>query len=176
MNQPSLYRRILGERFDALPDVLRRFHDSPTGGRVRGTFRVRRGAGRLKRAVASLLGLPESGEAVPVCLEIVVEGERERWCRTIGERRLVTVQWAAGDLLMESFGPFVAACALVIDGPCVRYEFRRAYFGGIPLPRWASPAVTGLVVAGESGWRVETYVIAPSLGKIVSYEGWVELE
>src|SRR4051794_10628053 len=29
MTPPSLYRRILGAQFDALPEVLRRFHEAP---------------------------------------------------------------------------------------------------------------------------------------------------
>ncbi len=176
MRSLSLYRRILGERFDALPDVLRRFHGSPAGGRARGTFQVERATGKLQSAVASLLGMPESSQAVPVCLDVTVEGDRERWCRRIGERRLVTVQWAAGDLLMESLGLISFLTALELDGRCLHYEFRRAWFAGIPLPRWTSPAVTGSADAGESGWRVEVHIMAPFLGEIVRYSGWVELE
>jgi len=176
MTSHSLYRRVLGERFEALPDVLRRFHGSPTGGRARGTFQVERAAGRLHSAVASLLGMPESSQAVPVCLDVTVEGDRERWCRRFGERRLVTVQWAMRDLLMESLGPVVFSSVLVLDGPRLRYEFRRAWFAGIPLPRWTSPSVSGSAVARDSGWRVEVHVVAPFLGEIVRYEGWVELE
>jgi hypothetical protein len=176
MTSLSLYRRILGERFDALPEVLRRFHGSPAGGRARGTFRVERAEGRLRNAVAALLGMPESSQGVPVCLDVNVEGGRERWCRLFGERRLVTVQWAMGDLLMESLGLVSFSSALELEGPCLRNEFRRAWFAGIPIPRWISPTVTGSEVAGDSGWRVEVHIMAPFLGEIVRYEGWVELE
>jgi hypothetical protein len=100
MTPVPLYRRILGERFDALPEVLRRFHSAPGGGRVRGTLRVERGAGWLRSAVATLLRMPESNPAVPVRLEVEVDGDRERWCRSFGERRVVTTQWGAGGLLM----------------------------------------------------------------------------
>jgi hypothetical protein len=120
--------------------------------------------------------MPESNPAVPVRLEVEVDGDREHWCRTFGERRVVTTLWAAGGLLMESFGPFAFSSVLVLDGSCVRYEFRRAYFAGIALPRRTSPTIIGSAAAGESGWRVETHVIAPVLGEIVCYEGWVELE
>src|SRR4051794_344293 len=51
-----LYRRILGERFEALPEVLRRFHDAPGGGRARGSFRIERGRGWLRNGLATLLG------------------------------------------------------------------------------------------------------------------------
>ena len=58
----------------------------------------------------------------------------------------------------------------------MRYEFRRAWFAGIPLPVWLSPYVDGYVDAGETGWRVVVHIFAPFLGEIVHYEGWVEPE
>ena len=172
----SLYRRILGTRFDALPDVLRRFHDTPGGGRARGTLKVERAAGRLRNALASLLGLPKAGMGVPIRLEVEVEGDRERWVRHLQGRRLETVQWARGDLLMESFGPTAFSSELVVEGACLCYKFRRAWVVGILLPRRLAPVVDGRVDAGEGGWRVAVRVVAPFLGELVRYEGWVEPE
>jgi hypothetical protein len=176
MSSLPLYRRIMGERFEALPEVLQRFHGAPEGARAHGTFQVERGTGRLRHAVASWLGLPASSQAVPVSLEIAVEGDRECWCRRFGAQQFVTVQWARGDLLMESLGAVTFSSALLLDGRCLRYEFRRAWFRGMPFPRWASPRVTGVTHADESGWRVEVHVFAPVLGEIVRYEGWIEPE
>jgi hypothetical protein len=176
MASPSLYRRILGERFDALPEVLRRFHDAPGGGQARGTFRVERGAGRVRNALASLLGMPEAGTDVPIRLQVIVEGERERWVRHFHQRRLETVQWMRGDLLMEAFGSTTFSSALVIAGSCLRYEFRRAWVAGIPLPRGMAPFVDGNVDAGEGGWRVSVRIGAPFFGELVHYEGWIEPE
>jgi hypothetical protein len=132
--------------------------------------------GRLQYALASLLGMPESGQAVPVRLEVIIEKDCERWCRTFGAMQLATVQWAEGELLMESLGLFVFSSALVIDGLCLHYEFRRAWLAGVPLPRWISPSITGSACAREPGWRVQVRIVAPFLGEIVCYEGLVELE
>jgi hypothetical protein len=176
MSAPSLYRRILGPRFDALPAVLRRFHDDIGGGQARGNFRVERAEGRLRNGLASLLGLPRSGTDVQVRLQVVVEGDRERWIRDFDGHRVVTVQWARGDLLMESTGWNSLSAALVIEGSRLRYVFRRAWFAGIPLPLWLSPSVESHVDAGETGWRVVVQIFAPFLGELVRYEGWIEPE
>jgi Domain of unknown function (DUF4166) len=176
MASPSLYRRILGTRFDALPPVLRRFHGASEGGQARGRFRIERGTGRLRNALASLLGLPIAGSDVPVQLHVKVEGERERWIRDFGGHRVVTVQWAWNDVLMESAGLTSFSTALVIDGSRLRYLFLRAWFAGIPLPRWLSPSVESYVDAGETGWRVVVQIFAPFLGELVRYEGWIEPE
>jgi hypothetical protein len=173
MVSPSLYRRILGERFDALPEVLRRFHDAPGGGQARGTFQVERGAGRVRSGMASLMGMPEAGTDVPIRLQVIVDGERERWVRHFREQRVETVQWMRGDLLMEAFGLTSFSSALVIDGSCLRYEFRRAWWAGIPLPPGMAPFVDGRVDAGEDGWRVSVRIGAPFLGELVHYQGWI---
>jgi hypothetical protein len=176
MAYQSLYRRILGPQFDTLPEVLKTFHDAPSGGRARGTLQVERGSGLLPNALASILGLPRAGKDVPVRLEVRVEGDRERWLRHFPEHCLRSTQWAKGNLLMESSRLGAFSSALVVDRSSLRYEFRRAWFAGIPLPSWLSPYIDGRVDASEKGWRVSVHVYAPFLGQIVQYHGWVEPE
>jgi len=176
MSSLSLFRRILGARFDELPGVLQRFHGSTTGGKARGTFLIERGKGWLRNAVASLFGMPKAGKDVPVRLEVVVEGERERWFRHFPGQRLSSLQWAEGGLLIESFGLGCFAFELVIDGSRLRHEFRQAWFTGIPIPRSLAPSVDGWLDAGDKGWLVVVHVFFPFLGEIVHYEGWVEPE
>jgi hypothetical protein len=170
----SLYRRVLGPQFDGLPEVLRRFHDTPGGGRAQGMFRVERGPGWLRNALATLLGLPASGTDVPIELTVTAENVRERWSRRFGNQIVETIQWARGDLLMEGTGLFAFSCRLVPDGTRVDYAFDRAWFCGVVLPRRLGPHVDGWVNAGEDRWEVSVRVFAPLLGELIRYEGWVE--
>jgi Domain of unknown function (DUF4166) len=174
MSSMSLYQRVLGPRFEKLPEVLQRFHGSTTGGQARGTFLVERGKGWLRNAVASLFGFPKAGQDVSVRLEVIVEGDRERWFRHFPGGSLSSLQSADGGLLIESFGLGSFAFELVIDGSRLRHEFRRAWFAGIPLPRVVAPFVDGWVDAGDTGWLVVVHIVFPLLGEIVHYEGWVE--
>ena len=176
MARPSLYRRILGDRFDALPAVLRRLprrrgrrpgaRDVPGGARAR----------PVRNGVASILGMPRAGTHVPVRLQVVAEGDRERWIRDFDGHRVETVQWGRGESLMEAMGRIRFCCELVLDGSRLRYEFRRAWFAGIPIPRWISPSIVSYVEAGEATWFVVVHVLAPFLGQLVKYEGWIEPE
>jgi hypothetical protein len=118
--------------------------------------------------------MPRAGDAVPVTLRVTVERDRERWTRDFDGHRVETVQWARGDLLMERSGLVSFACSLVPAGSRLRYEFRRAWFAGIPIPRWLSPGVESYVDVGDAGWLVVVSVLAPVLGELVRYEGWVE--
>jgi hypothetical protein len=122
------------------------------------------------------LRLPKAGRDVPVRLEVKVEGDRERWLREFPSGPLRSVQWARGDLLMEAFGLTSFSAALVVDRSSLRYEFRRAWFAGLPLPAWLSLYVDGRVHADDAGWRVVVHVFAPLVGEILHYEGRVEPE
>jgi Domain of unknown function (DUF4166) len=176
MGCASLYRRVLKERFDALPAALQRFHDAPGGGRARGKFRVEHAVGWPQRRLASVMGLPKEGADVPVELRVVVDGERERWIRNVGGQILTTIQWEANGRLMERFGAAVLACSLALETSVLRYDFERSWFIGVPLPRWLSPFVVGAVDGGDRGWQVSTRIVAPFLGTLVHYSGWVEPE
>ena len=174
LRQPSLYRRILGPAFEALPDVLRRFHDTPGGGRARGRLTIERPDGWLRNALANLLGLPRRGVDVPVSLDIAVEQDRERWVRCFDGQIVRTVQWDCDGRLMEALGPSTFSCALLIDGATLRYQFDRAWFCGILLPRRLAPHVESWVTARDGGWFVTVRIFAPFLGELVHYEGWLE--
>jgi hypothetical protein len=172
----SLYRRVLGSRFDELPEVLRRFHDAPAGARARGVFRVQRGAGRIRNALATVMGFPRAGNELPVELLVVVEGDRERWIREFGGRRMVSIQWAQGSELMERVGAASFSCSLLVEGSRLHYQFQRAWWIGVPLPRFLAPFVESYVEAGDGGWRVLVRIFMPLLGELVCYQGWIESE
>jgi Domain of unknown function (DUF4166) len=176
MVAPSLYRRLLGSRFELLPGVLRRFHDADGGGRALGTFQVERGRGLLRNALASLMGFPKAGIDVPVTLKVSIEGDRERWSRRFGDMSVESKQWEKDHLLIEEYGMNSFSSSVAVVGSDVIYEFQRAWLVGIPLPSWLSPRIDGLVTGEETGWRVVVRVFAPVLGEILHYEGWVQPE
>jgi Domain of unknown function (DUF4166) len=176
MASQSLYRRVLGDRFDALPEVLMRFHGASGKSYARGILRVKRGSGYLRNLVATVLGMPRAGENVPVHLEVVALEDREIWLRHFPGQTLKSVQWARGHLLIERFGLGSFSCALELRGSRVVYVFERSWFLGIPVPRGLAPFVDSHVDAGETGWLVVVHIFAPFLGEIVHYEGWVEPE
>jgi hypothetical protein len=171
-----LYRRILGARFDELPEVLRRFHGSPEGARASGTMPIQRTAGWLHAFAGWLARFPPAGVDIPVELLIEVDGRCEHWTRMFGAHRLVTVQSERNGLLIERDGPISFACSLGVDGSRLHYKFLGAWLLGLPLPRWMSPTVISWVDAEDDRWWIVVRVIAPILGEVVSYEGWIRPE
>ena len=57
----ALYRRVLGEAWDSLPEPLRAMHDLDGERSADGVAVVERGSGLLARLVAFVIGLPPAG-------------------------------------------------------------------------------------------------------------------
>src|SRR5262245_36897930 len=64
----GLYARLLGDSWSQLSDAVRGLHCGGSVVRCTGVMRVSRGSSLLTRWMASLLGLPAAGDAVPVTL------------------------------------------------------------------------------------------------------------
>lgn len=169
----SLYQRVLGDEFQRLPEVLRRFHGSPYGGSLEGRFRVERGAGRLRGMFAEFAELPPAGENVPLRVDVRVHGEEEHWTRSFGATRLETRQHAAGQRLVEVHPPWKLRIRLGATAAGMRLDHERCYWHSIPLPRAVSPRVETKVEAREQGWFVDVTVGLPVLGTICRYSGEV---
>jgi len=89
---PTLYQRVLGDRFAALHPTLQRFHSSPHGGRGVGMLQVTRAPDVIRSLVATLMRLPPASDATPVTLEVLPEANGERWRHHFGRHRFETLQ------------------------------------------------------------------------------------
>lgn len=171
--RPTLYRALLGESFERLPPALRAFHDLPEGACAAGPLRVTRGAGRLRSIAADLMRLPGASACVPARLEVLPEGDHDRWIRHFGSHRIQTRQWRHGSLLVEAAGPLRFGMRLVATDRALRFEFARGWLGPMPLPRRLCVRVDADATGADDGWRIDVRVSAPVLGLLVRYEGLV---
>src|SRR5262249_51241796 len=137
--RPSFYRRLLGERFDALPATLREFHDITTERRFVAHFRITRGRGRLKALLCRLQGLPRAGDRIPLTLVLRPDGNGERWERRFPDVALASRQWQVGELLVESFGLLRLGFELVREGDALRLIVKRAWLLGLRWPLFLAP-------------------------------------
>ena len=176
MESGSLYRRILGDRLDALPSALRRFHDAVNGGTAKGKFKVTRGPGRFRNLLASMISLPASGSDVPLELIVKADGAREHWIRRFGNHPMRTRQWKAGPLLIEAGGPMRFGFQLIANERGIQFKLIRAWFCLVRLPRFVFPRVEATETACEGGWDVMVQFSLPGAGMLIRYEGRVFLD
>ena len=179
----GLYERLVGGGWGELDEAVRRFHAPSAGVRAAGTFAVRRGRGRLVSLLARLLGLPESGRAVPLLLRVTPHGGGERWRRSFAGRDFTTEQReGAGLLLAERAGPVEMLFRLTAEGGALVYRQAgvalRAERFGVRLPRRLAPRVEASERAAEGGRgvRVSVCVTAPLVGLVIRYEGLIMIE
>jgi hypothetical protein len=173
---PTLYRRLLGEAFETLPPVLRRFHGLAGDKAARGVLSVTRGKGRLRSTLADLMRLPAHGARVGVRLRVVVEGERERWVREFDGILFQTVQWARAGLLIETAGPLRFGFQVVASPEGLSFEQKHGWLYGLPLPRALTPQIRAEATAGEASWTIDVRVAAPFVGLLARYYGEVTPE
>jgi hypothetical protein len=172
-----LYRRLLGEAYDCMPDPLRAMHELTREMTVEGRATVTRGSGLLARLAAAVVGFPQAGDDVPVRVDFKVENGVERWTRTFAGRSFHSTQEQGRGryawLMCERFGPLRAGMALVLDEGKLRLVMRRWSLFGIPLPLWLAPH--GDSYEYEEGGRFHFHVEIRQrfTGLIVGYQGWL---
>ncbi len=168
-----LYPRVLGARFDALAPALRRFHGETPAPSLSGRFRVRRGSGWLRNAVADLQGFPPDAQATPVRLEVAVDRAGETWRRRFGDLVLESSQWAAAGCVAEHRGGVTLYLEPRVEKGALVLESARATLFGLPLaPVFAPRAFATVEAAGEELHVLVQLELAP-IGLLVEYAGAV---
>ena len=171
MSGSSLYRRVLGEKLDLLPQPLRRFHDSTAGARAEGKLCVKRADGLVRSAIANAFRLPPSSDSIAVRLTVTCDGDREVWVRDFGGRELASVQWEEDGFLVEQVSSVRFVFNLVPDRRGLAYELRECRFGAIAVPHALAPRVFTTTSGSDSGWHLSMRMEVPVLGRLLEYEG-----
>jgi saccharopine dehydrogenase-like NADP-dependent oxidoreductase len=175
---PPLFRRLLGNAYDALPDALREAHD------VQGVLALEGKADAdgpnrgLAKIVAWLFRLPPPGLDMPVRVEMRSEDDgSETWTRIypnvtmrsrLGNPDPVTCQ------IDERFGPVAIRLEWRPAGAGLSLRTIGARILGIPLPEFLRPRTTATESAGSNGaFRFDVAISLPLIGTLARYRGWL---
>jgi len=170
----ALYRRLLGSRFDVLPPLVRELHDVTGMSRWSGRADVVRGRGLAARLLARRLRLPPEGRDQTLSVTFDPVDGREIWARTFGASVFRSVQEEQGGLLRERIGAITFVFALDASGEGLALLLEGVRVLGVPLPRFALPAIRTVESAHEGRYRFEVEAGLPLIGPIVRYAGWLE--
>ncbi len=173
-----LYREILGGAFEALPRRVKQIHNCQAEQKWTGNAEVRRGKSILARIICGIIGLPENNDEVPVSVTFSPSNGSEKWTRNFGGRIFSSVLTQGTDknqhLIVERFGVFAVALALVVEGDRVYYVARRSFMFGLPLPTAILPWGLTFETEKNGSFYFEVEICAPFVGLIVSYKGILE--
>ena len=176
-NAGPLYKYLLGSAWHELPLAIRQMHDIGREQHATGFADVDRGTNPPARLIAAIVGFPPAGRNVPVAVRFTADSGRETWTRTFGRHSFSSTQQAGRDrsdwLMVETFGPFSFALALLLEENRLVLKVRRWSFLGLPLPLALAPFGEAYehVVDGRFNFHVE--IAMPMIGLIVRYRGWL---
>jgi hypothetical protein len=172
-----LYRRILGEAWDALPAPLRTMHELTGSLSASGLATVERGSSLAARLIAGIFRFPNLGANIPVTVSFHVDDSREVWHRDFADRGFTSTQEEGRGrferLLCERFGPFSFGLALVMDGTRMSLVLRSWSLFGIPLPLALAPRGAAYEHVEEGRFCFHVEIAHRWAGLIVRYRGWL---
>ncbi len=173
-SQP-LYQRTLGNAWDRLSPQIRQLHSVSDESSFVGECTVDRGRNPFAWLIATLIGFPRAGTTQEISVQLVKQGNAERWIREVGGRRFSSVQSPGRGrhqwLIRERFGPVAVYMALVVEGECLRYVILSWTFFGIPLPLALGPRSAALESVQQGKFRFDVELRHPFTGLIVRYQG-----
>lgn len=175
-----LFRRVLGDAWECLPEPVKAMHDNLAPRMVTGEARVERGGNPLARLVASMVGFPREAEHVPLTVSFDVVAGKEIWRRNFGGRVFHSSQnigrGGSQWLLCEKFGLLAFGLALVVSEGRLEFIVRNWRLAGLPLPLWLAPQSRACETAENGRFRFDVEIAHPLIGRIVRYSGWLEPE
>lgn len=167
-----LYRRIMADRFDALPPAVKALHSVLRDGGASGRATVTRGRHTLARLVAAVMRFPVAGyHDLNVSFE-ECDGV-ERWTRNFSGRRFSSHLSRQGRQLVERFGPLRFRFDLPSDRRGLRMEMRGWSGLGVPLPLALAPRSQAREWAEDGAFRFDVPIALPFIGLVVCYRGWL---
>ncbi len=175
--EKPLYRRVMGEGFERLPEVTRRLHRGRPAVIAEGEAVVAPATNPVARFLAKRLGLPLDEGRLPVRVVIESREGREYWTRFFADRPMRSVMSAAPDgLIEERFGAVAIRMRLVPRGDGLDMQRVSGRIWNLPLPGMLLPRITAEERVDEGGrHRFEVEIRLPLFGRLVAYRGYLVL-
>ena len=179
VNGPSLFERVLGERFATLPPALRRFHSLAGRHELWGLVETDAPSSCAGRLLARCLGTPTRAMHGPIRFVLEAAPDAETWTRHFPGGTLRSRMRFAPGHVVERMGPARLTFLLDASGGRLRMRLVGLRFVGIACPAWLRPRIVAeeagdRVAAGDRlHFRIEAGV--PGIGQVVGYRGHLML-
>jgi hypothetical protein len=172
----SLFRELLGDALDHVPGPVKRLHDAPLPARFEGRAMVRAAEGLLARWLARMTGLPAKTVETPVSVTIESDGAAEIWTRAFPPRPMRTRLWRADGLLHEAFGPVEMSFRLAADSEGIVWHPVSATIRQNAVPATWLRGIHARESMREGRYAFDVAANLPWIGRVVAYEGWLDVQ
>jgi hypothetical protein len=173
----TVFRRLLGQRMDLLPDAVRHVHDGQGRLELSGLAQIEMKPGLLPWLICALMGLPKPGHNVPVTVIFDRWPEIEHWQRRFGDRyyasKLTTGTGAEKGLLIERMGPITNIFRVEATADALYLTVVGCRFLGMPMPDWLAPRCAATERQKNGDFTFDIPIDLPWLGRLIHYRGQI---
>jgi Domain of unknown function (DUF4166)/Saccharopine dehydrogenase NADP binding domain len=165
-----LYKRIMGARFDQLPQPVRALHDLCGAAAASGEAEVIRGSSPLAKLICALMGFPPTGQ-YPLTVYFEVEKGVEQWTRHFGRHCFASALSEANGQLVERFGPMRFCFDLSSSEQGLSLMMRGWSIFHQKMPLWLAPRTQARESAQGGEFNFDVRMQLPLVGPLVQYRG-----
>lgn len=173
-----IFREVLGECFNDLPDCIQALHSGEESSNWQGKVSVTGGRGLVGRIIGRVFGFPTQDSESDVSVAIIRTDRGETWKRTFDTKSFRSeLSLGSGRnkwLLRERFGAVSIFIALVWRDNKLLYVPRRWSIGPIPLPRILMPGGQSFESDEDGDFAFNVTIEAPVVGLIAAYKGTLQ--
>lgn len=173
---PSVYRRVLGARFDGLDPAVQRLHSLQGHHRLAGRCTIIGAEHRLGRAIARVVGLPRAIGQTAFTFEIDAGSAEETWTRHFPNRSMRS-RLRAGDHgdLCERLGIVRLQFTLAVVSGALTMRLDSVRVAGMPWPRAWLPVVWAREHGDGDRFHFDVGARLGRLGLLVAYRGHLDV-
>lgn len=164
----AIFRAVLGDSFNALPDAVRSTHNATTPRTFKGRASVTRGAGVQARIAALLFGFPPSTDDVGVEVTKTPTRSGETWVRRFGTRTFKshlrpTDQGPADQGMSERFGALTFDLDLHVADGWLQFPVKAGRIGMPAIPRILLPQSRASERSEDARFHFDVELRAPNV-------------
>ncbi|MEO7403109.1 MAG: DUF4166 domain-containing protein [Burkholderiales bacterium] len=167
-----MYARAMGRTFRALPWAVKEAHADRPARVLIGRATVRRGPSAIARLIGWAYSFPPASQESPCRVEFSTTNRGEHWWRRFDGHSMRSTLIVENGRLFECFG--VLKCELDCAKRGTKLVIRstgRAWFAGIPVPRWFAPDVIASEAERAGRFVFRVHIRIPAFGLIAAYRG-----
>jgi hypothetical protein len=172
-DEPRLFPRVLGERFERLATEVRQVHGASEPCAYAGRGRARGSRAPLVQALRNLLRLPHPGVYASLQVTVAPDARGETWTRAFGDRAFSSRLSPGREMgqFQERFGPLRFTFEAEPRGGGFAWRFVGWRLGPLGLPRALAPRIRARAFARGGTYRFSVAAAHPWLGLLFAYAG-----
>ena len=175
--ESSLYRRVLAEAFESLPDAVKEVHSFAQEQRLEGRAEVQCNGTIPGKALLRLLRLPRPGRDLPAHVVFRRDSAGEVWQRRFGDDSFashLSPHARQPGRIIERKDAVAAVIRLEPVAEGLRWHVESFRLLGLPLPRFLAPRIEAFERDVGGRYHFEMTITLPLLGHFIAYKGWLK--